>query len=63
MLLIFTLQSSLYTNDNTVKPLTIILKGPQKINGENDSCRKVIYMGDVQRPEKVNDICVKTMHV
>jgi hypothetical protein len=26
---------------------------------ENDSCGKVIYMGDVQRPEEVNDSYVK----
>jgi hypothetical protein len=24
--------------------------------------REVIYMGDVQGPEKVNDTCVKTKH-
>jgi hypothetical protein len=30
---------------------------------ENDSCGKVIYLDDVQGPEKVNDTCVKTMHV
>jgi hypothetical protein len=30
---------------------------------ENDSFGKVIYMGDVQGPEKVKDTCVKTMHV
>jgi hypothetical protein len=28
---------------------------------ENDSCGKVIYMGDVQEPQKVNDTCMKTM--
>jgi hypothetical protein len=30
---------------------------------EKDSYGKVIYMGDVWGPEKVNNICVKTMHV
>jgi hypothetical protein len=30
---------------------------------ENNSCGKVIYMGDVQGPEKVNNTCMKTMHV
>jgi hypothetical protein len=29
---------------------------------ENDSCGKVIYLVDVQGPEKVNDTCEKTMH-
>jgi hypothetical protein len=29
---------------------------------EKDICGEVIYMGDVQGPEKVNDTCVKTMH-
>jgi hypothetical protein len=29
---------------------------------ENSCCKKVIYMGDVQGPEKVNDTCVTTMH-
>jgi hypothetical protein len=37
---------------NTVEPLS----------RENSSCRKVIYMGGVQGPEKVNDICVKTVY-
>jgi riboflavin synthase len=26
-------------------------------------CGKVIYMGDVQGSEKLDDTCVKTMHV
>jgi hypothetical protein len=30
---------------------------------ENDSSGEVIYMGDVQGPEIVNDTCVKTVHV
>lgn len=30
---------------------------------ENSSCRKVTYMGNVKRPETVNDTCMKTMHV
>jgi hypothetical protein len=30
---------------------------------ENDSCRKVIYMANVQGPEKVNNTCVKTMRM
>jgi hypothetical protein len=29
---------------------------------ENDSCGKVVYMGDAQGPEKVNNLFVKTMH-
>jgi hypothetical protein len=29
---------------------------------ENNSCGKLIYMCDVQGPEKVTDICMKTMH-
>jgi hypothetical protein len=29
---------------------------------ENDSCWKVIYMGNVQGPEKVNYTCMKTVH-
>jgi hypothetical protein len=29
---------------------------------KNDSCGKVIYMGDVKGQEKVNNTCVKTMH-
>jgi hypothetical protein len=29
---------------------------------KNNSCVKVIYMGDIQGPEKMNDICLKTMH-
>jgi hypothetical protein len=29
---------------------------------ENDSHEKVIYMGDVQGPEKVNNTCIKTKH-
>jgi hypothetical protein len=30
---------------------------------ENDSCRKVLYAGDVQWPEKVNDTCMQRMHM
>jgi hypothetical protein len=30
---------------------------------ENDSCGEIIYTSDVQEPEKVNDICVKTTHM
>jgi hypothetical protein len=47
-----------------VKPLSIISEGTTKNKQiqENDSYREVIYMGDVQGPEKVNDTCVKTMH-
>jgi hypothetical protein len=30
---------------------------------ENNSLEKVTYMGNVQGPEKVNDTCLKTMHV
>jgi hypothetical protein len=29
---------------------------------ENDSCGKVIYMDDVQGPEKVKNTCVIAMH-
>jgi hypothetical protein len=29
---------------------------------ENDSCGKVIYIGDVQGPAKANHTHVKTMH-
>jgi hypothetical protein len=28
---------------------------------ENNSCGEVIYMGEIQGPEKLNDICMKTM--
>jgi hypothetical protein len=48
-----------------VKPLAIVPDGAAKnkrLMRENGSCRKVIYMGDIQGPEKVNDICLKTMH-
>jgi hypothetical protein len=30
---------------------------------ENDSHGKVIYTGDVQGPQKVNNTCMKTTHV
>jgi hypothetical protein len=30
---------------------------------ENNGCGKVVYMGKVQEPEKVNDTCVKTICV
>jgi hypothetical protein len=49
----------------TVKSLYIISEGTAKNIWwmyENSSCRKVIYMGDVQGPEKVNDAWVKTVH-
>jgi hypothetical protein len=42
-----------------VKRLSTISEGTVKTNNE---CRKVIYMGDVQGPQKVNDTYVKTMH-
>jgi hypothetical protein len=42
----------------TVKPLSIVSEENAKIN---ECCRKVIYIGDVHGPEKVNDISVKTM--
>jgi hypothetical protein len=29
---------------------------------ENDNCRKVIYMSDVQGAENVNDTCIKTKY-
>jgi hypothetical protein len=28
---------------------------------ENDNCGKVIHVDNVQRPEKVNDTCMKTI--
>jgi hypothetical protein len=52
-------------NANTVKSLSIAsertIKNKQCMR-ENDSCRKVIYMGDVQRPEKENNTYVKVTH-
>lgn len=30
---------------------------------ENGTFREVIYMSDIQGPKKVNNMCVKTMHV
>jgi hypothetical protein len=30
--------------------------------GQNNSCGKVIYMGDLQGPEKVNNTCMKTVN-
>jgi hypothetical protein len=48
-----------------VKPLSILSEGTVKNilwMQENDSCGKVIYMDDVQGPEKVNDTCMKTVH-
>jgi hypothetical protein len=47
-----------------VKLLAIISEATVKDKRmlENDSCENVIYMLDVQEPEKVNDTCVKTMH-
>jgi len=45
---------------STLKPLSIISEGTTK---NERGCGKVIYMGDVQGPEKVNNTCVKTMHV
>jgi hypothetical protein len=50
----------------TVKPLSTISEGTVKNKQwmwENNSFKKVIYMGNVQGPEKVNYTCVKTMHV
>jgi hypothetical protein len=45
----------------TVKPVFVISEGTVKNKGiqKTDSCGKVMYMGDVQGPEKVVDICVK----
>jgi hypothetical protein len=28
----------------------------------NNECGKIIYMGNVQGPDEMNDTCVKTMH-
>jgi hypothetical protein len=50
----------------TVKPLSIVSEGTAEKKWwmrENNSCEKVIYMSYVQRPQKVNDTCVKTMNV
>jgi hypothetical protein len=33
------------------------------MNVDNDSCRKVIYMGDLQGAGKANDTCMKMMPV
>jgi hypothetical protein len=35
----------------------------KRLMQENDTLGKFIYMGDVQGPEKVNNTCMKTMHV
>jgi hypothetical protein len=48
-----------------VKPLSIISEGTTKNTQwvrKNGSRGKVLYMGNVQGPEKVNDTCVKIMH-
>jgi hypothetical protein len=42
-----------------VKPPSIISE--RTVKNENDECGKVIYMGDIQGPEKVNDTCVITV--
>jgi hypothetical protein len=42
-----------------VKPLSTVPEGTTKINYERT---KVIYMGNVEQPKKVNDACVRTMH-
>jgi hypothetical protein len=46
-----------------VKPTTIISEGTAKtkLSMRANKCGEVIYMGNVQGPEKVNDTCVKTM--
>jgi hypothetical protein len=62
MQLVTALNSLFRICNNKVKPLTIVSEGAAKTNDEcreNDSCRKVIYMGDVQRPQKVNGTCLK----
>jgi hypothetical protein len=49
----------------TVKPVPIISEDTMKkkrMPGK-DSRRKFIYMRNVQGQEKMNDICVTTMHV
>jgi hypothetical protein len=45
-----------------VKPLSIVSEGIAKNKGMrgNNSYGKVIYMGNIQGPEKVNDTCLKT---
>jgi hypothetical protein len=50
---------------NAVKPLFIVSEETAKCKRwmqEKDSYGKVIYMGDVWGPGKVNNTCVKTMH-
>jgi hypothetical protein len=50
---------------NMVKPLSTLSKGTAKNKlcmRENYSCGRVIYMGNVQGPEKMNNTCMKTMH-
>jgi hypothetical protein len=44
-----------------VKPVSIVSEGTAKINecGKNYSCGKVIYMGDIQGPERMNDTCMQ----
>jgi hypothetical protein len=48
-----------------MKPLSIVSEGTAKnaLMWENRSCGKVIYIGDIQEPEKVNGTCLKAMHV
>jgi hypothetical protein len=48
-----------------VKPLSIVSEGTVKNKMEmceNDSSEEVIYIGNIQGPEKVKDTCVKTVH-
>jgi hypothetical protein len=47
-----------------VKPLSIISEGTVRNKNEcrkMNSCGNVIYMGDIQGPEKVNDTCMETI--
>jgi hypothetical protein len=49
-----------------VKSLSSISEGIKKNKlwmWENDSCRKVIYMGNVHSAEKVNSTCVRSIYV
>jgi hypothetical protein len=51
---------------DTVKPLPIVSEGIAKDKRsvrENNGCRKVTYMCDIQGPEEVNNTFMETMHV
>jgi hypothetical protein len=51
---------------DTVKPLSIVSEGIAKDKRsvrENNSCRKVTYVCDIQGPEEVNNTFMETMRV